>query len=494
MGFSMLVGLYTSRIVLNVLGIEDYGLYNVIGGIVALFSVLNSAMINTTSRFVTVSLAKNTIKDTSDTFNMALLIHIAVGVLILVLGETIGLWYLHNKLVIPEGREIAAEWLYQFSIISTILVTINVPFNAIVVAHEKLNFYALEQIAVITLKLIIVILLAYAPFDKLIFYGTALLMVTMAEVIAYLMYSRLKFMEVRFHYYWSAPKFKEMTKFIGWAIIGNFSATFYSQGINLMLNAFCGPAVNAARGIAVQVQSIVTQFASNVQTAINPQILKSYAINEKERMYNLIIASSRLCFYLLFIISLPILIETDFLLQLWLGTVPDHTINFVRIILMCVLLEAFINPMFTANLASGKLALYHGPLALLMYVFMFITYFSIKISGIPESVFISYFVACLIGYVMRIFILKKQVGLVPLLYIKRVLLPVALVVVVSLIAPSAVHYFLSNGWVDFLITSFVAVISVSITVYLLGITPGERNIALSFVKNRIRRLKGKKIQ
>ena len=491
MAFSMFVGLYTSRVLLRALGIEDYGLYNVIGGIISIFTVLNSALINTTSRFITVSLAKGIIQDTRKIFNMALLLHFVVGLLIVVFGETAGLWYLQNRLVVPEGRDVAAEWLYQFTIISAFLSTVNVPYNASIIAHEKINVYAIIQIADVVLKLIIVLLLAVAPFDKLIFYALLILGVTVMNICINFVYCHRKFEEVRLRFFWNWRIFKEMLQFVGWAIVGNFSNMFYTQGINLMLNAFCGPAVNAARGIAVQVQGVVAQFAGNVQTAINPQILKSHAVNDKDRMYSLIIASSRLCFYLLFLISLPIFIETEFLLQLWLGNVPDYTINFVRIILMCVLLDAFVNPMFTANLASGKLALYHGPLALLMYVFMFITYFSIKTTKIPESVFISYFVACLIGYIMRIFILKKQVGLVPSLYIKRVLLPVALVVVVSLIAPIVVHHFLINGWVDFLITSVVAVISVSITVYMLGITPGERNLALSFVRNRIQRFKGK---
>lgn len=491
MGVSMLVGLYTSRVVLNVLGVEDYGLYNVIGGIVALFSVLNLAMINTTSRFITVSLPRGNLQETSDTFNMALLIHLVVAGLVFILGETIGLWYLHNKLVIPEGREYAAECLYQFSVISTILVTINVPFNATVIAHEKLNFFALEQIVVITLKLIIVLLLTYSPFDKLIFYGSALLAVSIAEVIAYLFFCRIKFKEVRFHYYWSVGKFREMMKFIGWAIIGNFSSTFYSQGINLLLNAFCGPAVNAARGIAVQVEGLIKQFANNIQTAINPQILKNYATGEMDRMYSLIMASSRYCFYFMFILSLPIFIETDFLLTLWLGNVPDHTTIFIRLILLSVLLDAFINPMFTANLASGKLAIYHGTLAVLMYAFMFVTYFAIKTTNIPESVFICYLLACVIGFILRLFIMNHQIGLKPAVYIRQVLAPVSLVVLVSIIPPVCIHLLLKEGWSDFLFTSTIAVISVAVAVFLLGITEGERNMAISFVGSRISNYKEK---
>ena len=488
MALTMLVGLYTSRVVLNVLGVDDFGLYNVIGGIMSLFTVLNAALINTTSRFITVSLAKGNAQDTRQIFNMAFLLHLFVGILIVMLGETVGFWYLHSKLVIPKGRDIAAEWLYQFTILSAFLTTINVPYNAVIIAHEKINVYAIIQIIDVVLKLVIVFLLKIAPFDQLIFYALLVLLITVFNVSVNYVYCHRKFEEVKFLFFWSWKLFKEILKFIGWALVGNFSNMFYTQGINLMLNAFCGPAVNAARGIAVQVQGVVAQMANNVQTAINPQIIKSYAINDKERMYSLIFASSRLCFYLLFIISLPIFIETEFLLQLWLRIVPNHTVNFVRIILMCVLLDAFINPMFTANLASGKLALYHGPLALLMYVFMFITYFSIKITGIPESVFISYFVACIIGYVIRIFILNKQVDLKPSIYLKRVLSPVVLVVCVSLIAPITVHYFLGNGWIDFLVTSIIAVLSVSVSVYWLGITKGEREFALNFVRNRVQKM------
>lgn len=486
MGISMLVGLYTSRVVLNVLGVEDYGLYNVIGGIISLFIVLNNALVNTTSRFITVSLAKGDVQETRQIFNMAFLLHLFVGVIIVILGETVGLWYLHNKLVIPEGREIASEWLYQFTVLSAFLTTLIVPFNAAIIAHEKINVYSILQIIDIILRLVIVILLQFTHSDKLIFYGFFILLVTVFNFTVSIIYCRQAFQESRFLFFWSWRIFKEILRFIGWAIVGNFSSMFYSQGINLMLNAFCGPAVNAARGIAVQVESVVRQFANNVQTAINPQILKSYALNELDRMYNLIIASSRLCFFLMFLISLPILIETEFLLTLWLGNVPDHTVNFVRIILMSVLLDAFVNPMFTANLASGKLAIYHGPLAILMYSFMFITFFVIKTTEVPETVFLCYLVAGIIGYVMKIFIMHYQIGLKPGVYVRRAFVPVLIVVIISIIPPLITHHYLVSGWMDFLVTTVVSMVSVFVTVFFLGITRSERVFAMSFVKNRIK--------
>ena len=492
MAITMVVGLYTSRVVLRELGVEDYGLYNVIGGIIALFVVLNNALINTTSRFVTVSLAKGILQDTRHIFNMAFLIHFIVGMIVVVLGETVGLWYLHNKLVIPDGREFAAELLYQFTVVSAFLSTINVPYNAVIIAHEKINVYAILQIINTFMNLLIVLIMQVVSCDKLIFYATLSLFIMIFNFAVNYIYCHKKFQEVKFMFYWSRSIFKDILKFIGWAIVGNFSNMFYTQGINLMLNAFCGPAANAARGIAIQVQGVVAQMANNVQTAINPQILKSYAMKEMDRMYYLIMASSRFCFYLLFVISLPIIIETSFLLGLWLGNYPDHTVNFIRIILMSVLLDAFVNPMFTANLASGKLAIYHGTLAILMYAFMFITYFTIKSTRIPEMVFLCYLIASIIGYVMKIYILNYQVGLKPSIYIRGALLPVVEVVVVSLIMPLAVHYFLVDGWIDFLITSSIAVLSVVLTVYYIGVTKGERDLAISFVKCKIQNMRNKK--
>ena len=304
---------------------------------------------------------------------MSFLIHFSIGVVILLLGETIGLWYLNNKLVIPEGREFAAHWLYQLSIISCILSILYVPYNGLIVAHERMKAFAYISVMDSMLKLLIAIMIAYSPFDKLIFYGTLLAGVSFLDIIIYFVYCRKNFKESILVFYWNKAIFKRMLEFAGWALIGNFSYLFYSQGINLMLNAFCGPAVNAARGVAVQVEGVIRQFAGNVQVAINPQIIKSYTSNELERMYALIFTSSRLCFYLLYIISLPIMIEADFILNLWLGTVPNHTVNFVRLILCISILDALINPMYTANLACGKLKIYHMSSSILMHAFMFVT-------------------------------------------------------------------------------------------------------------------------
>lgn len=485
MAITMCIGLYTSRAVLQALGVEDFGLYNVIGGIVSMFIILNGAMVNTTSRFITIYLAKEDELQTCKIFNMASLVHVVIAVLVVLFAETIGLWYLENKLVVPEGRMFAAHWLYQLSILSAIFSILYVPYNAAIVAHEKMGVFAFIQIADSALKLIIVLLLAYSPIDKLIFYATLLTILSIADLCIYFIYCKRHFAETKIMFYWNNSVFKEMMGFAGWAVVGNFSSFFYTQGINLLLNAFCGPAVNAARGIAVQVENVVKQFANNVQVAINPQILKSYSVGDMDRMYTLVMASSRYCFYLLFILSLPIFIETDFLLNLWLAEVPEHTTSFVRLILSIVLLDAFINPMFTANLACGKLKVYHLTLSILMYSFMFVTYFAIKLSMIPESVFISLLVATIIGVIMRFFILEKQIGLKVSSYIHNVVIPVAKVVILSIILPNLVHLMIHNEIISFLATSIVAVLSVAITVYLFGIKSDERIYVLNFIKKKL---------
>ena len=486
MAITMCIGLYTSRAVLQALGVEDFGLYNVIGGIVSMFIILNNAMVNTTSRFITVYLAKDDELQTCRIFNMASWVHIVIAILVVLFAETIGLWYLENKFVVPEGRMFAAHWLYQLAILSAVFSILYVPYNAAIVAHEKMGVFAFIQIADSLLKLIIVLLLAYSPIDKLIFYATLLTILSIVDLCVYFIYCKRHFAETKIMFYWNNSLFKEMMGFAGWAVVGNFSSFFYTQGINLLLNAFCGPAVNAARGIAVQVENVVKQFANNVQVAINPQILKSYSIGDMDRMYTLVMASSRYCFYLLFFLSLPIFIETDFLLNLWLKEAPEHTTNFVQLILGIVLLDAFINPMYTANLACGKLKIYHLTLSILMYFFMFVTYFAIKFTMIPESVFVSLLVATVIGVIMRFFILEKQIGLKVFVYISSVVFPVTKVVLLSIILPILVHSMIFNEFVRFFATSTTAFLSVMTVVYLFGITPDEKTFVVNFLSKKLK--------
>ena len=297
------VSLYTSRIVLAKLGFDDYGLYNVIGGIIAMFGFINNAMTNVTSRFLTFYLAENNLTKLNHIFCTAFIIHTAIAVLIFFIGETVGLWYLENKMIIPETRRYAAHIIYQLSILSAILTIVSVPLTSEIIAHEKMSVYAGLSILNAGFMLVVVGIISISECDKLILYGTLLFLVQIITTLINFVYCKLKFKESAFHLYIEKKMLNEMFSFAGWSMMGNFAFLFYTQGINLLLNLFCGPIVNAARGIAIQIESTMKQFAANVQTAINPQIIKSYSQNNLPRMYSLIIASSKYCFFLIFLMS-----------------------------------------------------------------------------------------------------------------------------------------------------------------------------------------------
>lgn len=486
MFITMFLGLYTSRVILKTLGIEDYGLYNVIGGIIAMFGFLNGAMTNTTSRYITFYLGKQDQKSLNKIFSMAFIIHFSIALIILIFGETLGLWYLNNKLVLPEDRLNAAFWLYQLSIISAIVNILYVPFNATIVAHEKMSTFAYISIVDSILKLLIAISIGLLDYDKLITYGFLMFCISLFNICVYYLYCKKHFEETSFHWFWNKDLFKEMFGFAGWSVLGNFSYVFYNQGINLILNAFCGPAVNAARGVAVQVDSIIKQFAHNVQTAINPQIIKSYAEKEFDRMYGLICSSSKFCFYLLLLLSLPVILETEFILKLWLGDFPDHTINFIRITLINVILDTLINPMFTANLASGKVKIYQIVVSMISYGFMPITYMAMKITGIPEVVFLCLLLCSTIGVIARVFIMRHQIGLKGSYYMGNVVKPISSVAVSSILFPIAVCYYLPSSLLRFFLTSIITFFSVCFFVLFLGVNESERSLIYSKIKKKIR--------
>ncbi len=486
MFFTMCVSLYTSRVVLAALGFSDYGLYNVVGGIIAMFGFLNGAMTNMTSRFITYFLGKKNYERLSEVFSMAFYIHCGIALLILILGETIGLWFFYNKMDIPESRLFAALCIYQLSIVSTMMMIISVPFTSAIIAHEKMSVYAYISIADSILKLIIVYLLTLVPFDKLIFYGLLIFAIQMLNAIFYLFYCRWHFIESRIRCVWNKGLLKEMSKFTGWSLFGNFSYVFYTQGLNILLNMFCGPVVNAARGIAVQVETAMTQFASNVQTAINPQIIKSYSREDFQRMKTLIFASSKYCFFLMLLLSLPVMLGANFILGLWLGDYPDHTVNFIRLTLMCVLLDTLVNPMYTANLATGKVAVYNKRLAVLSLTFIPVTYFAIKMTLLPEIVFILNVLRNIIGIGIRMYIIRTQLGVGIHEYLKKVVSKIffvtAIAVTISLFITNEIG---TDSFIRFSLMAVASTFSVLAAAFGIGLNRQERSFVVAKSRNFI---------
>ena len=378
------VSLYTSRVVLNTLGVEDFGIYNVVGGVVMMFSFLNSSMASATQRFLSFELGKNDLIQLKKVFSMSVNIHVIIALAIFILAETIGLWFLNTKLVIPAERLYAANWVYQFSILSFMVTILSVPYNAIIIANERMKVYAYVSIIEVILKLIILYILVWFGFDKLKLYAILVFFVSAIIWLIYKTYCNSNFSESKYQYYWDKPLFSTLMNYAGWNLFGNLAVVTMVQGINIMLNLFFGPIVNAARGIAYQVNGAVNSFVINFQMAMNPQIVKSYASGDLKYMHKIIFQGAKYSFFLLFILSLPILLETELILKIWLKNVPEHTIIFTRLAIINVLIDSISGPLMTAAQATGNIKKYQAIVGGLLLLILPISYLFLIMGYPPE--------------------------------------------------------------------------------------------------------------
>ena len=352
------IGLYTSRIILKALGITDFGIYNAVGGIIAMFGFISSSLSNATSRFITIAIGRGDQSYTNRTYGNIKVMYYILCVVIVLFAETVGLWFLFNKMTIPADRMSAAFWVYQYSVLSSVVGFISVPYNSAIIAHERMSAFAYISLLDATLKLVICFLLQMSPYDKLIVYATLLFFVGVIDRIIYAVYCNKRFEEVHAPARIDKEQLREILTMSGWSLSGNLFWILNTQGVNLILNVFFGPVVNAARGIAMQVQGVMGQFVTNFQTAINPQITKSYANVEYDRMHSLLHLSSKFSYFLMLLMSVPVFIEAPIILKWWLGTIPDNTIVYLRIILLYSVFATLANPLWIAVLATGKLKKY----------------------------------------------------------------------------------------------------------------------------------------
>lgn len=479
--FMMAISLYTSRVVLNTLGVEDYGIYNVVGGVVAMFGFINSSMSSATQRYITFALGKGDFGNLQKVFSTALQIHVLISVLIIILGETIGLWFMYEKMQIPAARMDAAFWVLQCSIVSTVIMILSVPYNADIIAHEKMSAFAYISIVEAILKLVIVYMLVVSPFDKLIFYAFLILIVQVLIRFCYSLYCNKHFKESKYRRTWDKHLFKEMTGFAGWSMFGNLSAVLFGQGLNMLLNVFFGPVVNAARAVAVQVQNAIQQFVGNFQMALNPQITKTYAKGEMNEMHNLMYRSAKFSFYLLFLLSLPVLFETNFILTLWLKTVPENTVTFLRIMICTSLIYTIANPMIIANQATGKVRKYQAVCGTILLMILPISYIFLKLGCPAYSVFIVHFFVESITQVARMIMLRPLIGIRLRDYFVNVYSRVFIVVLLSIIIPFIIYQNMDDTILRFFVMCIVSVSSVSIVTYTIGLTQNERGFVQSKV-------------
>lgn len=474
----MCVSLYTSRVVLRVLGIEDFGVYNVVGGIISMFAFINGGMIAATQRYITFEIGSGNKEKLKRVFSTSLQIHALISIIIVILGETVGLWFLLEKMIIPEGRIIAAMCVYQCSIIACIVNIMSIPYNADIIAHEKMSAFAYISIIDVSLKLLIVYILMFLPFDKLIVYAILLLVVQISLRVIYTIYCKKHFEEASYINSFDKPLIKEMAGFAGWSFWGSLSGVLYTQGLNLMLNVFFGPIINAARGVAVQVQSAVQQFVGNFQMALNPQITKNYAGGNLVQMHSLMFRSARFSFLLLFLITLPVLLETDFLLRIWLKTVPDNAVVFTQIMICISLIYTTANPCVVANQATGKVKVYQAVVGGILLTILPISYMVLKLGAPAYSVFIVHFCVESVAQFSRMYMLRKLINLPLWQYMKNIYIPITITVAIAIILPIFVHKQFGEGWFRFLIVTFTCIISVGISTFFIGITKREREFLL----------------
>lgn len=478
---TMVVSLYTSRVVLSTLGIEDFGIYNVIAGFVVMVGFMNNSMASATQRFLSYEIGKSDASQLNNVFLMSVNIHIIIGGIILILAETVGLWVVNTQLTIPPDRLNAAKWVYQFSILSFLVNVISVPYNAAIIAHERMSVFAWVSIIEVSLKLFIVFVLQWFGFDKLKFYAVLMFVISLIIRIIYGSYCSRNFPESKFKLYWNKSLSKTLMSFAGWTLWGNGAGVIASQGINLLLNIFFGPVVNAARGIAFQVKSAVHGFYLNFQMAVRPQIIKSYAADNFVYMHQLILQSAKFSYYLLFIISLPLLFETEYTLSLWLKEVPDYTVLFVRLVIIDILIDCISGSLIAAVQATGKIKIYQTVVGSALFLVLPFSYFFLRVGGAPEVVFYISIIGTVIAVFLRIIIVKSLIKLPLKRFLLSVISRILLVSIIAAIIPYLLFSFLEIGFIRFCIVVLVSIVSSIGTIYLVGLSKRDKEFVSNFI-------------
>lgn len=485
---TMAVSLYTSRVVLKTLGVEDYGIYNVVGGVVAMFSVLSGSLSAAISRFITFELGRENLEKLKTVFSSAVTIQIGLSLIIIILAETIGLWFLNNKMVIPIERMIAANWVYQFSILTFAINLISIPYNAAIIAHEKMSAFAYISILEVTGKLIVAFTIAISPIDKLIYYGCLLMLIAIIIRMVYGYYCKRRFTECAYQFIFDKSLLKQMFGFAGWNFIGASSAVLRDQGGNIVINLFCGPTVNAAQGIAMQVSHAIQGFVSNFMTALNPQITKSYASGNHDYMMTLIFQGARLSFYILLILSLPVIINAQYILSLWLGNVPAHTTSFVQLVLIFVMSESLAGPLITAMLATGKIRNYQLIVGGLQSLNLPISYFLLRMGFIPETVFITAIVISVCCEMGRLYMLRKMINLPIQNFFQKVYFNVIGVAVIASIVPYIIQTYLEESFLNFILICIICVLCTLSSILYIGCNPKERLMVYEKTNHLLKKL------
>lgn len=486
--FTMAVSLFTSRVILNTLGVEDYGINNVVGGIVTMFSVLSGSLSSSISRFITFELGKGNIERLKTIFSTGVNIQLGMSVLIIIIAEAVGIWFLNTKMNIPTDRMVAANWVFQCAILTFVLNLLSVPYNAAIIAHEKMSAFAYISVVEVTLKLIIVYMLMISPFDRLETYAVLLLLVGAVIRFIYGYYCKRHFEECTYHFVFDKPVLKEMTGFAGWNFLGNGAYMLNTQGVNILMNLYFGVAVNAARGIATQVDAALKQFVNNFTTAVNPQITKSYAQGDLDYMHKLVCRSAKFSAFLMMFFAVPIILETNTILTIWLKTVPDYAVIFLQWIIISSFMDTVLaNSLVTSMFATGKIKRYQIIVTTVGCLVFPLSWIAFKLGFEPQVGYILYFIIYTILLFVRLYLLKDMVKLPVMMYIREVLYKLAPIIVVGFSIPGILILAMDAGWLRLILVCLLSVLVTAASEYFIGLSNKEKN----FVAEKIKLVMGK---
>lgn len=486
--FLLGVGLFTSRVVLSSLGAQDYGIYNVVGGFISMFTIFNAGLTSATQRFITFDLGKENLNELRDTFSTCVIIYMMIALVILVVAEVGGVWFLENKLTIPTDRIYAARWVFQLSLITLIIGLVSTPYNALIVSYERMGAFAWISIYEALAKLAVAYQIYVTSYDKLIVYAVMLCVVQLSVRLIYNVYCNRNFKESKVIFNFNWAKIKKIYGFTGWAMFGGLASIGFTQGLNVLLNMFFNPVVNAARGVAVQVQNIINGFVLNFQTALNPQIIKSYAKGDTSYMFKLIFASSKFSFLLLFVMSLPVMLEAETLLGLWLKEVPQYTPLFFRLIIITTMIDGISNPFMRAVDATGNIKKYQIIVGGILLMIVPVSYVVLKLGGAPYSVFIVHICMSFLAFLMRLYLVRKLINYSIMMYWKNVLSRLIVVVIISVVFSLFVRAKMEPSLIRLIVVSLFSASVVLLLSYNIALLPNEK----ALLKNKIQSIIQKK--
>lgn len=478
---TILITLFTSRVVLQVLGVADYGIYNVVGGVVAMFSIISGSLTHSISRFLNYELGRGHSKDLNKIFNTSIIILFALGLIVIIIGATVGVWFVNNKLNIPRQSIIAANWVLGCSLIAFIINLLSIPYNAAIVAHEKMSAFAYASIIDVSLKLIIVYLLYLSPIDKLISYSILMVFVSIIMRGIYSIYCNRKFPECKFKVVFDKKIIKDISGFAGLTFFTNGVTMFNSQGVNILINIFFGVTLNAARGIANQAESAIIRFVNDFTTAINPQLIKGYAAGQLKETYQLTCSGARYSYYLFLCMGLPAIIEAPLIMKIWLNNVPDYTVLLFRLSIIGAMIRSLGNTSDIICMATGNIKRYVFIITSISFLVFPLTWLAYKLGAPVETTYILYIVIYSIVTTMRLWEMKRLTGFNPWTFVRTVYIKIILVTSCSILLPLLVMPLMEDNILRLIVTIIVSEISIAISVYYLGLTLNEK----SFVSNKI---------